>query len=60
MLAARLIEQARRKAKPVRRWLDALGRAPYPLVGEDAQAWVTRTRQVSNNERNIPTQLETD
>jgi type II secretory pathway pseudopilin PulG len=50
-LASRLIEQARRKSQPAhRRWLDAVGLAPYPLVGEDAQAWVTRTRQESSGE----------
>lgn len=27
------------------------GRAPYPLVGEDAQVWVSRTRQQDTEER---------
>ena len=27
------------------RWEDYAGSAPYPLCGEDAQAWVTRTRE---------------
>jgi hypothetical protein len=45
-LAARLIAQARQKtAVPRRKWLDVVGAAPYPLAGEDAQVWVTRTRQ---------------
>lgn len=47
-LAAKLIERARQKSAPpvVRRtWLSVAGAAPYPLTGEDAQAWVIRTRQ---------------
>jgi hypothetical protein len=33
--------------KPVsrRRWLELRGAAAYPLLGEDAQQWVSRTRQ---------------
>jgi len=53
-LAAMLIGQARKKATaPTERykWLDVMGAAPYPLVGEDAQTWVTRTRQESGHER---------
>ena len=26
-------------------WLDLLGTAPYPALGEDAQTWVTRMRR---------------
>ena len=53
ILAAMLIEQARKKAAPSERykWLDVMGAAPYPLVGEDAQAWITRTRQEGDDER---------
>jgi hypothetical protein len=51
-LAARLIEQARKRATaPRRKWLDVMGAAPYPLAGEDAQAWVIRTRQEGEDER---------
>jgi hypothetical protein len=53
-LAALLIEQARKKASaPIERrnWLDLVVAAPYPLTGEDAQVWVTRTRQESDDER---------
>ena len=32
-------------------WLDLCGLAPYPLVGEDAQEWVTRTRRESTEHR---------
>src|SRR5437016_4832195 len=28
-----------------RRWADIAGSAPYPLAGEDAQTWVSRSRQ---------------
>ncbi len=41
-LAAILIERG---------WLDVLGVAPYPLTGEDAQTWVTRTRSEDEAER---------
>ena len=32
-------------------WLDLCGLVPYPLVGEDAQAWVSRTRRESTEHR---------
>lgn len=54
ILAAMLIEQARKKAAAPNerhKWLDVMGAAPYPLVGEDAQTWVTRTRQEGDDER---------
>lgn len=53
-LASILIEQARKKtaSQAVRRnWLDVMGAAPYPMVEEDAQAWITRERQEGENER---------
>ncbi len=28
-----------------RKWSDFKGMAPYPLLGEDAQEWVSRTRR---------------
>lgn len=34
-----------------RRWLDVAGSTAYPLLGEDAQAWVNRTRQAGGDER---------
>jgi hypothetical protein len=37
-----------------RRWEDYAGTAPRPLCGEDAQVWVTRTRQESDADRSIP------
>jgi hypothetical protein len=36
---------------PRRKLSEFKGRAPYPLVGEDAQAWVSRTRQEATEER---------
>ena len=33
---------------PRRQWREICGSAPYPLLGEDAQAWVSRTRRESN------------
>ncbi len=34
-------------------WEDIRGSAPYPLCGEDAQEWVTRTRRESDESRAI-------
>jgi hypothetical protein len=53
-LAAILIQRVRHTTnapKQPHRWLDAMGAAPYPLVGEDAQAWVTRTRSEDETAR---------
>jgi hypothetical protein len=32
-------------------WTEVAGIAPYPLAGEDAQAWVSRTREEGDHER---------
>ena len=48
LLAAHLVERARRSypaAMPSRKWREIRGIAPYPLVGEDAQVWVSRSRR---------------
>ncbi|KOR36610.1 hypothetical protein AM228_11670 [Planktothricoides sp. SR001] len=37
--------------KPQRKWLDIAGNAPYPMLGEDAQEWVTRTRSEAQQHR---------
>lgn len=55
-LAAHLLEQARRDfagSRPRRRWAEIAGAAfsSYPLFGEDAQEWVSRTRQESDQKR---------
>ena len=36
------------------RWEDLAGSAPFPLCGEDAQSWVSRTRAESDNNRRVP------
>ena len=36
------------------KWSDIRGTAPYPMLGEDAQEWVTRTRRESEEGREIP------
>jgi hypothetical protein len=52
-LIAYLAEQARKSArKPSqKRWHDIKGAAAYPLMDEDAQDWVSRTRQASDAQR---------
>lgn len=37
------------KTKP--RWSDLKGMAPYPMMGEDAQEWVSRTRREGDEHR---------
>jgi hypothetical protein len=37
------------RAKP--RWSDLKGMAPYPMMGEDAQEWVSRTRREGDEDR---------
>lgn len=47
----RLIERLSAKAResgPRRQWRDICGAAPYPLLGEDAQEWVSRSRRDSD------------
>ena len=39
------------KYKKGRRWSEIAGAATYPLVGEDAQEWVTRTRKEGDESR---------
>lgn len=52
-LVAYLAEKARAAypAKPRRKWAEICGAAPYPLLGEDAQAWVSRTRREADEHR---------
>lgn len=32
-------------------WLDLAGTVPYPLLGEDAQTWVSRSRREAQEQR---------
>jgi hypothetical protein len=56
-LIARLAERLRTvhgtEMEPKRRrsWLEIAGSAPYPLLGEDAQDWITRTRREGDEHR---------
>lgn len=54
-LAAYLLERARQNVvvqeKPKRKWAEIRGMATYPMLGEDAQEWVTRTRRESDEHR---------
>jgi hypothetical protein len=34
-----------------RHWREIRGSVPYPLCGEDAQAWITRNRRESEEQR---------
>jgi hypothetical protein len=55
-LAAYLLEGARRglaQDKPDRKWADVCGLYPYPMLGEDAQTWVTRTRRDGDEQRQV-------
>lgn len=37
--------------KPKRKWSDLKGMAPSPMMGEDAQEWVSRTRREGDEHR---------
>ena len=53
-LAAYLVDKARRACgaqPPPGKWCDLCGAAPYPLAGEDAQGWVSRTRREDDEQR---------
>jgi len=50
-LLAEKAQQAYRPTMPRRRWREICGAAPYPLTGEDAQAWVSRARQEDDEAR---------
>jgi len=38
-------------AQPGRAWSEIEGAATFPMVGEDAQAWITRTRREGDEQR---------
>ncbi|MEP7198757.1 MAG: hypothetical protein ABI874_02960 [Chloroflexota bacterium] len=53
-LIASLADRARQRTPTAprrRKWREICGIAPYPLVGEDAQRWVSRTRQEADAQR---------
>jgi hypothetical protein len=50
-LLAEKAQQVYRPTAPRRRWREICGAAPYPLMGEDAQAWVSRARQEDDEAR---------
>jgi hypothetical protein len=56
MLIERLIHDMRTAvSEPIDApaWEDYAGSAPYPLCGEDAQEWISRGRQESDEARKI-------
>jgi hypothetical protein len=55
-LATHLIEKARAafpavETRPRRKWREIEGIVPYPMLGEDAQAYISRTRRESDEHR---------
>lgn len=50
-LIAHLADSLRQSAPRRRKWSEIRGAAPYPLFGEDAQDWITRSRQESDEHR---------
>ena len=56
-LVAHLAETAQQayRAPARRRWREVCGVAAYPLLGEDAQDWVLRSRRESDTSRSAAT-----
>jgi hypothetical protein len=51
-LLAHLMEKVRQgEGTQGRRWSEICGAAAFPLVGEDAQNWVSHARQASDESR---------
>ena len=52
-LAESILQELAATPRPARppTWRDIRGCVPYPLFGEDAQAWVTRTRREEDERR---------
>ena len=48
---ARRMREAQHVSKPRRQWREICGSVSYPLLGEDAQAWVSRTRREGDEKR---------
>ena len=54
LLANHLVSRALRQmpaAKSRRKWSDLRGALPYPALGEDAQAYISRTRREGDEHR---------
>lgn len=45
------LKPSEKVAKPKPQWSDLKGLARYPMMGEDAQAWVSRTRREADEHR---------
>ncbi len=45
------LQYKRGHQRPRRKWREIMGAATEPLTGEDAQAWVSRTRQETTEHR---------
>jgi hypothetical protein len=53
-LIAHLIDKIRAvgmASRGRRKWGEICGKAPFPLTGEDAQTWVTKSRKESDERR---------
>jgi hypothetical protein len=48
---ARIAHEAETEPDEGYSWLELEGTLPYPALGEDAQAWVSRSRQESDEAR---------
>ncbi|RUR78789.1 hypothetical protein ACF3DV_04730 [Chlorogloeopsis fritschii PCC 9212] len=46
-----LVKKHLTQAQPKHKWSDLKGMAPYPLLSEDAQEWVSRTRREADEHR---------
>jgi len=51
VLLAGKAQRAYRSNGQGRQWREIRGAAPYPLVGEDAQVWVSRSRRENDASR---------
>jgi hypothetical protein len=54
MLAKYLIEKAQKEMPPKktsRKWSEVIGLIHYPALGEDAQTYISRTREYDDNHR---------
>lgn len=45
------VSEAHTGTKPRRKWAEICGAAAYPLLGEDAQAYISRTRREDTESR---------